>query len=270
LSNVCIVIPFYKTSLTHYEEISLSQCFRILGKYPIKILQPQSLNLTFLQERLPKISFEKFDDKYFKSTATYNELMLSSEFYERFLAYEYMLIYQLDAFVFKDELDYWCKQGYDYIGAPWRIEIEFDSILKEMIWNLKKKIALWFDLKEERYGNYGPMEIIIKRSVGNGGFSLRKVAKMLKMVKEHSQTVEKYLSNTSPFYNEDMFFCIEMNRYLQRVKIPNWREALKFAVEHKPQKAFQLNGGLPFGCHAWDIYETDFWKNHFRPFGYEF
>lgn len=269
MSNVCIVIPFYKTTLTAYEEVSLTQCMRVLGKYPIKVIKPVSLELHFLQEKYPQISFENFDDSYFKSTATYNKLMLSSEFYQRFAAYEYMLIYQLDAFVFKDELEYWCKQGYDYIGAPWRIEIEFDSSIKEMIWGLKKKTALWLDLKEERYGQYGPMEIILKRSVGNGGFSLRKVSKMLQMVKEHSKKVQQYLASTSPFYNEDMFFCIEMNRYFQRVKVPDWRIALKFAVEHMPEKAFKLNNGLPFGCHAWDIYETDFWKKQFQKFGYE-
>ena len=30
-----------------------------------------------------------------------------------------MLIYQLDAYVFKDELLNWANKGYDYIGAPW-------------------------------------------------------------------------------------------------------------------------------------------------------
>ncbi|MFR6542216.1 MAG: DUF5672 family protein [Butyricimonas virosa] len=25
----------------------------------------------------------------------------------------------IDAFVFRDELTYWCTLNYDYIGAPW-------------------------------------------------------------------------------------------------------------------------------------------------------
>lgn len=28
------------------------------------------------------------------------------------------MIYQLDAWVFNDELSSWCSLGYDYIGAP--------------------------------------------------------------------------------------------------------------------------------------------------------
>jgi hypothetical protein len=36
---------------------------------------------------------------------------LSASFYERFLDTKYILIYQLDAFVFKDELQEWCDKG---------------------------------------------------------------------------------------------------------------------------------------------------------------
>ncbi len=43
--------------------------------------------------------------------------MMDNTFYKQFLNYEYILIYQLDAFVFKDELNY-CSQGIDYVGAP--------------------------------------------------------------------------------------------------------------------------------------------------------
>ena len=46
-------------------------------------------------------------------------LMLSPFFYESFLDFKYVLIHQLDVFIFKDELNYWCNQNYDYIGAPW-------------------------------------------------------------------------------------------------------------------------------------------------------
>ncbi len=261
---VCIVIPIYKNTLTHFEQISLSQCLKILTKYPIYFVKPQSLNIDEILKKSPQIKVESFTDDYFESVQSYNRLMLSEEFYGRFTHYEFMLLYQLDAYVFKDELTEWCNRGYDYIGAPWRIEIDFESKIKEFIWNLKKKIAIWFDLKEDRYGKYGPKEIIFKFSVGNGGFSLRRVEKFLNLIPKHQKTIQKYLdlAPTHPAYNEDAFWCIELNRYFNRLNIPDWRTALKFGVEHLPQKAYRLNGGLPFGCHAWDIYETDFWRNH--------
>lgn len=270
--SVCVIIPIYQEKLSKTEEISLAQGIRVLGHHPVIAIKPKSLNINYLQQQYSQIQFESFDDSFFKSTLSYNKLMLSEEFYSRFLKYEYMLIYQLDAFVFRDELNYWCQQGYDYIGAPWRIEIDFDSKIKEFIWNAKKKIALWFDLKEELYGKYGPKEIIIKRTVGNGGFSLRKTKKLLSMIPKNQEKIEEYLEKvkTHPAYNEDMFWGIELNRYVPQLKIPNWRTALKFAVEHMPEKAFRLNCGLPFGCHAWDIYETNFWKKEIEKLGYKF
>jgi hypothetical protein len=259
---VCVVIPLYKNTLTHYEQISLNQCLKILKNYPIYFVKPQALSIDEISKNAENLRVESFSNDYFESVQSYNRLMLSEEFYGRFAQYEFMLIYQLDAYIFRDELTDWCHKGYDYIGAPWRIEIDFDSKVKEFIWNFKKKIALWFDLKENIYGKYGPKEIIFKRSVGNGGFSLRRVGKFLNLIPKHQKTIEKYLqlAHSHPAYNEDAFWCIELNRYYNRLRIPDWKIALKFGVEQLPQKAYQLNGGLPFGCHAWDIYETDFWK----------
>ena len=270
--KVCVIIPIYQEKLTPYETISLSQAMVVLGHYPIKVIKPKLLNISYLQEKYSQVSFENFDDAYFKSTLSYNRLLLSEEFYSRFLAYEFMLIHQLDVFVFRDELNYWCQQGYDYIGPPWRIEIDFDSKLKEFAWNVKKKIALWFDLKEELHGRYGPKEIIMKRAVGNGGFSLRRTKKLLGLIPANQKKIDEYLEKvkTHPAYNEDMFWGIEMNRYVPQLNIPDWRTALRFGVEHLPKKAYSLNGGLPFGCHAWDIYETDFWKVEIEKLGYKF
>ena len=55
------------------------------------------------------------DDKYFNSAfvKAYKDTL-----YSRFEKYEYMLIYQLDAFVFSDRLMEFVEAGYDYIGAP--------------------------------------------------------------------------------------------------------------------------------------------------------
>lgn len=269
---VCVVIPIYKNNLSHFEQISLQQCVKVLGKYPIHIIKPSTLAIEEIQRNFPTIIIDNFDDVYFKSVQSYNKLMLSASFYEYFSQYQYMLIYQLDAFVFKDELADWCKKGYDYIGAPWRIERDFSSVFDKITFTIKKKIALWFDLKEERYGKFGPMEIILKKTVGNGGFSLRKISKMIAAIKSNQKKIDQYLTlaHSHPAYNEDMFFCVEMNRYFQKVRVPSWDIALKFAVEHMPEKAYQINGGLPFGCHAWDIYETGFWKAQIEKFGYAF
>ncbi|AEI47382.1 DUF5672 family protein [Runella slithyformis] len=269
MKPVAVVIPLYKSVFSVHEQISFTQGLQVLKEHPIVIIKPFSLDISDIQNTHPQLKAENFADDYFKSVHTYNRLMLSTEFYERFSEFDYMLIYQLDAFVFRDELLEWCRKGYDYIGAPWRIEREFVSVTDRIVFGLKKQLAIWLNLRNKQR-NDQPLDVTIKFTVGNGGFSLRKVKKMLNIVRNNRPKIEEYLAKKGSFYNEDIFFCIEMNRYIRQVSLPHWREALHFSVEDLPSKAFVLNGHqLPFGCHAWDIHELDFWKPHFETFGHK-
>lgn len=120
-NRVIIVIPIYKKSLNANEAKSLAQCQKVLHQYPIIFVAPESLEADFIPT---ENKVERFDDAYFKSPKTYNKLLINPLFYERFIAYEFMLIHQLDAYVFKDELEKWCQKGYDYIGAP-KLKLKF-------------------------------------------------------------------------------------------------------------------------------------------------
>ena len=81
---VKIVIPIYKTELLDFEIKSLNQCVKILGHHSIVFAQPESLDASSLNFK-GRISSEKFPDHYFKNVFGYNRLMLSENFYERFL-----------------------------------------------------------------------------------------------------------------------------------------------------------------------------------------
>lgn len=118
-----IIIPVYKSKTIRSEIASFNQCLKILFKHPICIITYKGLDTSFYTDLMvtAKVNFqiEYFAKKYFENLAGYNRLMLSLDFYKRFEDFEYMLIYQLDSWVFMDELDYWCSKEYDYIGAPW-------------------------------------------------------------------------------------------------------------------------------------------------------
>lgn len=258
----------YKVTLSDREKASLEQAFNILGNHPICFVKPESLDLKPIVSPNWHYTCASFPDHFFQSTATYNALMLSTAFYDRFADFEYMLIYQTDAFVFRDELKAWCEKGYDYIGAPFRTEIQFDSFFQEKLWEIKKNIAKWLKLTETRHGQHQPAEIILKRTVGNGGLSLRRIARFHELLAQYPDVVDAYLADPSPFYNEDTFFSIEMNRFWPRVRVPDWREAREFAVEDRPSAQVHEMGKLPFGCHAWDIYEPDFWLTHIQEAGF--
>ena len=117
---VKIVIPIYKTDLNVYETVSLNQVVDVLKNYTKIIIKPTNLDVKAILDKYDnQFDVQDFDDDYFTDLVGYNRLMLSPEFYGRFEDSKYILIYQLDAFVFRDELAYWCSLNYDYIGAPW-------------------------------------------------------------------------------------------------------------------------------------------------------
>lgn len=169
---VQIVIPIYKKTLNFFEKIALKQVSRILYKYPVTFVAPESLKFSY-GKRYDSIYIERFPDEYFKNINSYNRLMLSKNFYQRFLKYESILIYQLDAFVFSDRLQEFCQMGYDYIGAPWLS-------------------GLTYEIYNKKYKNF----------VGNGGFSLRNVESSLRVLQQEQSLCQNWRAN------EDLFFLI--------------------------------------------------------------
>jgi hypothetical protein len=228
-----IVIPIYKQEMSPSERISFERALKVFPENDIIMVSPKSLNLDNYLALSPKLKVHTFDDYFFKNIAGYNELMLSARFYERFLNYKYLLIYQLDAYIFENQLDYWEKANYDYVGSPWLIPPPIASNKKP-----KVNIQHWF----------------VNR-VGNGGLSLRKV-------KTHYWTMIFYWILIKFFpLNEDMFLGILMDFINPFFKKPKAMEALKFAFEMQPRKSFELNNHqLPFGVHAWEKYDPEFWK----------
>ena len=240
---VTIVVPIYKPTLSEYEEISFKQLFKVLGNHRIVIFKPISLDLSNLLSNYPPCKTESFSDHYFKGIAGYNRLMMAEEFYSRFNDSEYILIYQLDAYTFKDELIDWCMKGYDYIGAPWLLRPIYNFPLL--------KFTSWIKRKYCQITNQ-PCSQMTRFKVGNGGLSLRKISSHIKAVTELKTITEQYLQVRHHLYNEDVFFSIEVNRHGLNFRYPSWQEALQFSFDKYPSLCYKYNNEqLPFGCHSW-------------------
>ncbi len=267
--SVNVVLPVYKSHLTDYEIIALTQCLRVLENYPIFLATPHALDISAYLKIGPNLRTRTFDNNYFSDIQGYNRLMLSEEFYKAFADQEYVLIHQLDAFVFQDDLAYWCQQNYDYIGAPWLRDRDFTGWVDKLDFTIRKKIATWFDLKKG--DGITPREIINLNGVGNGGLTLRRVPTMLHWLKRFKRKIAEYERISMHQYHEDVFWGTEINRYWPRIRIPSYRKALHFSIEFYPKWAIEHynHGKLPFGCHAWDIHGTDYWRPIFARYGYQ-
>lgn len=241
---VKVIIPIYKAKLNEFEKVSLDRSYQVLQNHPLTIIKPQSLAINSLLAEYPRLTVEEFNDSYFKSISGYNRLMLSPEFYRRFSNCQYILICQLDAYVFTDELTKWCDKDYDYIGAPWLVRPIYKFPLLALASWIKKQYCDFFRCPNSQITNF---------KVGNGGFSLRKVSSHLQATSKLTSTIEEYLSHTkNHIFNEDVFFSTEVNRHGLNFSYPTYLEALQFSFDKYPALCYKLNNRqLPFGCHSW-------------------
>lgn len=252
-NEVVVIIPIYQTTINNFEQIALQQCISVLGHYPIIFVSPDSLDTTKLEQIYGIQTVVRFNDSYFKGIDGYNRLMLSAEFYEQFLAYKYLLIYQLDAYVFADKLSEWCSKGYDYIGAPWIPSAKYNKPFHKIELALSQRFSRYFSIHNAR-SNYF--------QTGNGGFSLRKVQACLEVTLSDQKRITAFLNHKSYHYAEDIYWGIYVNQQKKRLSIPSYTEALSFAFENHPELLYTYNKEqLPFGAHAWyKEPRLDFWK----------
>lgn len=245
-----VVVPFYKSHVNSYESISLHRCVSVFGCDRITLISPEHLDMQNYRD----FKIARFADAFFSSVSAYNRLMLSSEFYDYFADYKYMLIHQLDAFVFYDDINYWIDKNYDYIGAPWLGQ----SWPRNLMFSLWKPIWARSFLYRQLFENVN--------IGGNGGLSLRKVASARMAL----NILRKYANNWDcNDCNEDVFWSIFVPYVLPYYKVPDEKESAYFSLEQLPRIGFEMNGGkLPFGCHAWEKWDIEFWRPHFAAYGY--
>ncbi|MDB5145723.1 MAG: hypothetical protein JWQ66_4436 [Mucilaginibacter sp.] len=245
---VIIIIPVYKAVPDADELFSLEQCIKILHRHPITFVAPQSLDLSFYERycnQRADFNVTRFDDYFFSGIPGYNELMLSASFYKSFSDYKYILIYQLDAFIFRDELETWCKSGYDFIGAPY-VFVDLDNYPIKVLTKYRRLLKILNKAKILKY-QY--------RHVGNGGLSLRHVNHTIRLLSLLKKFVRKWP------HNEDSFFTYYGNLFFLIFKLAPEQEALRFSFEEKPDQAYRRNNNkLPFGCHAYQKHnDNGFW-----------
>ena len=229
----CVIITFlYKEQYSQYEEMAIKNLFNILGNnYDIIACCPCFLDLTYYQNNFKFDHYVNFDDYFFLDFPKgYNTLLTDINFYKIFSNYEFMLIHHSDAWLFKDELDYWCNENYDNIGAPF---------------------IYYFFYNIRNFRNYNS-----KNRVGNGGLCLRKISWCINTLQTNKfDEFDKSKLHNGEHLNEDTFFAN------QNGNMPSFYIAQKFAWSDHPAILFQVNDGqLPFGAHRFTHY-IDMYKN---------
>ncbi len=267
--NQCvIVIPIHNATPSTDELSSFTQCFKILGSHPIYVVAPNHLDLGSYKAYVPEFKTIYIDPSWQSDLFKYNQLKISLYFYDLFKDYEYLLTYELDAFVFRDELIYWCEQKFDYIGAPW-----FEGLAEPISNNVV--------------------------GIGNSGFSLRNIQSSLRILKRIAflkrlrsfwfksrlQSIVRFnfvisflkrscriksIDNINQLLlptqmNEDFYWSKLISEAFGDYKLASVEQACIFSFDANPSYLYKRNGKLPFGCHAWGKYEPDFWMQFISP-----
>ena len=243
--SVKVVVPIYSNILNPFERISLEHNWSVLKTHNFVFIRPSGLDISNIKKKFSGCGEEIFDDGYFNGISGYNRLMLSPEFYRRFSDTDYILVCQLDAYIFRDELLSWCKKEYDYIGAPWSAP----ALYRMPILRLWRR---YFHSRRRTEKDF---------KVGNGGLSLRKVSSHIRATENLQDVVRAPLSKKGYSSNEDLFFALEVNKHGMDFSYPEYKEALQFSFDRYPALCYKENGyRLPFGCHAWYKEKMrDFW-----------
>jgi hypothetical protein len=256
-----VVIPFHKPEMNGDEKKSLECLQKNLNAYDCYFALPEGLAF-----QAGDFLIKRFEARHFQSERDYNQLLMRKEFYKAFSDYEFILIYQLDSFIFSGALKEWCRKDFDYIGAPW----------------IKDAGSSWID--QDR--------------VGNGGFSLRRVAAFLRVLENYEnkrgfgkrlmdpilKSACRVLEKAPPetigfqkiilglkrlgagakwtFEHEDIFWSMEAGKVDPEFKVASVEEGLAFSFEVNPRECFERNGNkLPFGCHGWPRHDRLFWES---------
>lgn len=280
MKQCVVVIPVYCESPSSPEKASYQNTLSVLAGHDIVVVTHRDCDTSVyddISRRLDtNVRYEYFSQQYFSSVHGYNDLCLSETFYRRFADYEYMLICQLDAWVFRDELSYWCEKGYDYIGAP-----------------------IFYGYSSERFSTR-------VMGIGNGGLSLRRIThaiavttaprsrvflkpgKIFSIYLNHAITHDTFrkrplrllalpfiimakcmgFHNTLRYYigrhlNEDLILgSWSASAWGIDTNIPGQEEAMQFSFEVHPELLYSETGGrLPFGCHAFMKWSyASFWS----------
>lgn len=263
-----IVIPVYKVQPDEYELISLNRCMQVLGSYDFSIVCPESFDAGYYENLFAvnhiTYTVRRFENSYFKDLNAYSALMLNLQFYSRFKEYEYLLIYQLDAYVFRDELPYWCGLGYDYIGAPW---IKYTAEGNVELCNVGngglslRRTRAFINRLSYRYPLKSPRRIWKEFNVCDKYSKILYLPVILMKMFGYKNTMKYFVENT--IYLEDIFWCVFLKDTKFPLKIPDVKLASRFAVEKGIKHIYRENNEeLPFACHAWHRYDYDFWRKY--------
>ncbi len=262
MTRAAIVIPMYRDLIDPLEQPTVRHLRKYLAAWDTFCIIPEHC----VSGDFP-FSPIVFPDEFFTSIDAYSTLLLTPNFYRRFAAYEFILICQLDALVFADDLNHWCDAGYDYIGAPVYVRKDDDTspvFVGNGGFSLRRVMACLQVLEKSGPARIGALPIAALPADVAILPKWKQYRKLWSIRRAMRQGAERYAAAYS--LNEDLFWSLRAPLFDPEFSIAPIEVASRFSVEKHPRHWVAMNGGaLPFGCHAWAKWDKPFWEQYIVP-----
>lgn len=270
-SVICkILVPVHR-QLTDFEIEVVGHNLERLSHYEAILFGPENIGkvLESTAEKLQQatgstVTTELFGSRYFQDAFCYSCLLLKMEFYSRFDDASHVLICQPDAFIFSGNLEPWLASGYSFLGAPIFkgyekpvLPLQFSGLLNGGL--SLRNVA---DAKNALRDVFLVRESLWVRRIRALG--LLEVANLL------TNVFGKRILIIPGKPHEDVVWTGSISDAVKEFKTPKLEVASKFAFETMSSYLFEKNEKkLPFGCHAFAVYEPEFWRSHFPDWAQE-
>jgi len=260
------MIPVHKPAITADEVISLQACKAQLSAYDCFLVHPQGMDTGAYTAIHPGLILKPVDADWLSSIEKYNKMKLSLGFYRLFAAYEYMLTYELDAYIFHADFESVSALAFDYIGAPffkgyWAAK-PGDPFIKGCnsgfsIRNVQACIHALESMERYRLGWW-----LYSLTLAHSS-RLRRLLNGWTKEKYEVFITGRFAFSFATFHlNEDLVWSEVVPQLVPAFTVADPMSALKFSFEYNLEDSLRMNGGkLPLGCHAW-FKHPSFWEKY--------
>ena len=171
---MAIVTPIWRAELTLDEETFVRATERTNPDTDRWFVAPQTLDLTWYQERFPSWRVRTFAAEHFRSVHAYSLWLTAPDLYLKFADYEFLTIVQTDAVLVRSlgqlqmvDVD---QTPIDYVGAPWEPAVKVLRVGRRIY------VATDFDRPE---GLRITRWLGRSLTVGNGGLTTRRTSTLI-------------------------------------------------------------------------------------------
>ena len=232
-----LLTPVYREDIGLREKARLQTTLENNNHWNHAFFGPENLDYAEILGNFPNSAVFKFPDRFFASTESYSQLLLSPDFYKRFFPYISILITQLDSIVVK-RLSEQLVREYDYVGAAWAHPF--------YIFSIRQKLFLTNNAVFRKFSQ----EVWI----GNGGLSLRNVRSTIEVLEKFLYSQKKIpLFGLNSGLNEDVVISYLMYKYGK--KLPTLDQSASLFLEASSAVVKEVNKEL--GFHALEKFNPE-------------